>query len=322
VISPLWPEGKSSAIAFSLDDVHPGKSDGNYEAGGDLNDGVLGRLQELCARTEELAVTLFVTPDWREISPVPTRFVSRIPGVNRLVFAAPVLRKGTMALSNHPEFSSFLTSLRRCELALHGLHHVHKGPRVPVEFQWQSELKCQKALRQGLEIFNRAKLPRPRGFCPPAWSAPKSLIKALERESFEYLACSRDLKTAIDLKAYNAGSGLRGVHSFRPSAIGSNGLVHIPVNYQATSKFDRAFQILEAGGLLSIKAHAVENACGHVALDALNSSYVESLSRLFVDVKNRFGESVWWPTFSEIASHWRRSRPLQEPLPNESRNDF
>jgi hypothetical protein len=79
------------------------------------------------------------------------------------------------------------------------------------------------------------------------------------------------------------------------------------VNFQATSPFERAYEILEAGGLLSIKSHAIENACGHIALDALNVSYVSKLFDLFQEISTRFGNSVWWPTFAELSDFWIRA---------------
>jgi hypothetical protein len=44
--------------------------------------------------------------------------------------------------------------------------------------------------------------------------------------------------------------------------------VHISANFRATSPIDRAVEILRAGGLLSVKAHIIKNAMGHIALDA------------------------------------------------------
>jgi hypothetical protein len=50
-------------------------------------------------------------------------------------------------------------------------------------------------------------------------------------------------------------SGLPGVSIVYPQSIGSGGLVHLPVNYQATSAPRRAEEIIACGGVVSIKAH-------------------------------------------------------------------
>ena len=70
---------KSSSF-FSIDDVHPSKNTHAYEVGGDLVKGSLGLVQWLLKRHPKSRSTLFVTADWREISPVPTRKIAaKIP---------------------------------------------------------------------------------------------------------------------------------------------------------------------------------------------------------------------------------------------------
>ena len=74
------PNGRKCAVVFTIDDVHPAKSTDTYEAGGDLEKGALRHVAWLLERHPELHVTLFVTPDWRQISPFPTRkLLARIP---------------------------------------------------------------------------------------------------------------------------------------------------------------------------------------------------------------------------------------------------
>ena len=48
VLNSGWlPPGKTCAVCFSIDDIHPGKATDAYEAGGDCEKGRLGLLQEL-----------------------------------------------------------------------------------------------------------------------------------------------------------------------------------------------------------------------------------------------------------------------------------
>src|ERR1035438_10398073 len=89
--------GKQAAICFTIDDVHPGRSFDAYEAGGDLGQGALGHVEWLCQRHPQLHVTLFVTPDWREISPFPTRkFLSSLPFLRNQLYLAKTLPAETM----------------------------------------------------------------------------------------------------------------------------------------------------------------------------------------------------------------------------------
>lgn len=304
----VWPHAKSSAVTFSIDDVHPGTRQDYYEAGGDLEEGVLGRLAQLLNRIPELKTTLFVTPDWREICPYPTRRVAKIPLVRRYLYQTGIRPRGEMALDRHVAFSKYLQSLNHVEIAMHGLHHVQRGPNVPVEYEAKGRWSSLRSIERGLEIFEKAGFDRIRGFGPPAWCAPDALLFALERSGFRYFSASRDLDSTVNLNAWNAGSGRGDVCAFRPSRVTGHELLHIPINFQATSSFDRAYQILEQGGLLSIKAHAIEDAFGHIALDALNLNYVERLSDLFSRLRERFGESIWFATFGEIQQEWDLAR--------------
>lgn len=296
------PEGKRAAVCVSVDDVHPATSRHPYEAGGDLDRGVLGRLAWLLERHPSLRLTLFATPDWREISPAPTRrLLARVPGVRDRVYLAPVWPKGTMRLDRHPALVDYLRSLPRTEVALHGLHHVHPGPRIPIEFQAQGVDECVAMLEAGVEIFRAAGLSRPAGMCPPGFSTPPALLAAMARVGFSYVASSRDIFTAVEPDALAAMSGLRGVPLYRPALVEGGRMAHLPTNWQATSTPERAFAIVEAGGLLSIKGHAIKDAMGHVALDGVDDLYRNYLDLLFRELDRRYGQSLWWATMAEVA---------------------
>src|SRR5436190_16149578 len=106
------PPGKHAAICFSIDDLHPAKSSDYYEAGGDLGAGALAHLEWLLERHPQLRVTLFVTADWMEISPAPTRRrLMAIPYVRDHMYLAGHWRAGTMRLDRHPEFVRYLKNL-------------------------------------------------------------------------------------------------------------------------------------------------------------------------------------------------------------------
>ena len=162
--------GKQAALCFTIDDVHPGRSSDAYEAGGDLGQGALGHVEWLCRHHPQLHVTLFVTPDWREISPFPTRrLLSRIPILSRQLYLAKTLRAETMLLSRHPEFVAYLKSLPQVDCALHGLHHINKGFDIMEEFKGRGRLECQSMLEEAMDIFEAVHLPWSPGMCPPGW---------------------------------------------------------------------------------------------------------------------------------------------------------
>lgn len=208
----MWlPPNKKGAVCFSIDDVHPGKSTDAYEAGGDLENGVLRHVKWLLKRHPRLHVTLFVTADWRELSPRPSRILMRqIPYLRDHVYLTPILPKGTMHIGRHPAFVDYVKSLERTDVALHGLHHVNKGSAVPDEFKGKSEFECRRRLQQAMDIFEEAGLPYSPGMCPPCWNITDELARAMIDLGLRFVASARDIRTAITLGAVNSMSGLKG----------------------------------------------------------------------------------------------------------------
>jgi len=211
-----------------------------------------------------------------------------------------------MRLSRHPEFVDQLRSLPRVELAFHGLHHVARGLHPVIEFARLSAAECRRRLAECKAIFIEAKLQAEPGLCPPGWAASPQLISAMCDEGLQYLASARDLETAISPVARTAMSGLRGVSLIRPEPIADNRLLHFSVNFQATSEADRARRVIDGGGLLHIKAHAIKVAHGYVAKDGLDLRYRESLSGLFDALQYEYGDALWWTSLGEIARTWPR----------------
>lgn len=296
------PENKSAALCFTIDDIHPAKSTDAYEAGGDLEQGALGHVIWLLKRQTKLQVTLFTTPDWRQISPTPTRpLLANLPGLNEHIYLAEVLPAGTMNVAHHPDFVEFLNAMPRTEVAFHGLHHLHKGPRIPVEFQSQDRETCGSMLQQALDIFQEAGLRFSPGLQPPGWNLTDALTEAASDVGLTWAASARDIRTSISPNAQTSMSGLTGVSLIYPEVINSRGLVHFSSNFQATSPIERAFEIIENGGCLNIKAHIVKNAMGHVALDGVDRLYMNYLDVLCSELNRRYGDSIWWTTMGQIA---------------------
>ena len=293
-----FPSGKRAAICLTIDDVHPGTSNDIYEAGGDRERGALGHMMWLQSRHPQLKVTLFTTADWRQTSAFPRGLVRHVPYLRDHVFTAPVLRKGTMQLDRHPEFVRFLKNLNNVDIGWHGLYHVHKGLKVGMEFQDEPvEAQLQKFTKIR-EIFQRADLPYVPGICPPTWTATDTLIEALDRFGNEFVASSRDIFTAVASDAQCNMSGLRGTPLIHACRVGNQ--VHFATNFQGTSPYERAFEVLEAGGILAIKSHIIKYAFGHISLDALDRVYCNYLDLMFREVKKRFGDTIWWASMAEI----------------------
>lgn len=295
------PAGKSAALCFSVDDVHPSTSLDPYEAGGDLSRGTLGFVERLLERHRRLQVTLFVTPDWRPVQLVTSRAAARLPVLGRYLYHVDLHPTGRFRLDRHPTFVRYLKGLARAEIAPHGLHHVHRGPNLAVEFQGQSFLRCLESVRRSLSIFDAADIGPVRGFAPPGWALPEPLMRALQVAGLRFVASARDIDTGVSPDAQCRMSGIGGVSLVRPQWIHEGHLVHIPTNFQATSDSERAYQILDCHGLVSIKAHAFKQGGGHVQADGLDQHYFQYLDRLFTELDRRYGDGLWWTSMSEIA---------------------
>jgi hypothetical protein len=290
--------GKQAAICFTIDDVHPGKSSDAYEAGGDLGQGALGHVEWLCQHHPQLHVTLFVTPDWREIHPFSThKFLSSIPFLRDRLYLTKRLRAEIMRLSRHPEFVAYLKSLPLVDCAPHGLHHVNKGFHIPEEFRGRSRNQCQSMLEETLGIFEEVHLPWSRGMCPPGWGLSDDLAEAMIAVGLQFVASARDLRTPITCDAVNSMSGRPGVSLIYPEWIMNHRLLHFATNFQATSILDRAEQIIALNGLVAIKAHIVKG-----SLDGMVKEYRDYLHEVFCRLEDRFGESLWWTSMVQITS--------------------
>jgi hypothetical protein len=293
--------GKSAAVVMSVDDIFPGTSKSAYEAGGDLEKGALSHLLWLLERHPQLQLTLFVTPDWRRISPAAHRLWRHVPWLRDRLYLAKVLPKGTMDLRNNPEFVAFLNAMPRTEVALHGLHHISRGLSVSVEFQRQDRENCAAMVAEALQIFDDSGLRYVRGLQPPGWTCSPALQQACRDVGIEWVTSARDIRTPVSKDARTSMSGLSGVSLLFPERI-VEGLLHISTNFQATSAPERAFDILDAGGILSVKAHITKHVPGHIHLDGVDHLYMNYLDRLFADIERRYGDTIEWTTLGQLAT--------------------
>lgn len=305
------PPGKQAAVCFSIDDVHPARSADGFDAGGDLGAGALGRVERLLGRHPQLRVTLFVTPDWRRLALVCTRsWLTRVPLLRELIHWAPLAPRGRFRIDRFPEFVTYLNSLPRTDCAVHGLHHAHPGPRLATEFQQQSRRRCRALVSEARRIFVAAGLRHVAGFAAPGWNTPPALCAALSDADFRFVASARDLDTPVSARARTAGSGLRGAALLQPTWVASGAtsagrLLHFATNFQATSPLTRARAIVDAGGLLLIKAHVFKSGGGITMRDGLDDDYCAYLERLWTDLDRRYGDTLWWASLDEVTQRCR-----------------
>jgi len=305
---PWHGDKKKAAVVLTVDDVFPGTSLSAYEAGGDLERGALGHLLWLLERHPQLQVTLFVTPDWRQVSPAACSPWARIPWLRDRMWLGGILPKGTMDIRRHPEFVAFLNGMPRTEIALHGLHHVHPGRLISVEFQSQGRARCAEMLLEAMRIFDEAGLRWVPGLQPPGWNCPLALQQACQDVGIQWVMSARDIHSRVGKQAKTTMSGLCGVSMIFPERL-TSGLLHVSTNFQATSPAERASAILDCGGVLSIKAHVTKNVPGHTHLDGLDRVYMNYLDRLFAHIEDQYGEEIDWTSVGRLARAIPRLQP-------------
>ena len=297
------PKHKKAALCFSIDDLFPGTSSSMYEAGGDLDKGVLRHLIWLTNRHPKLKITFFTTADWRETHPFPQKkLLAKVPKLRDYFYLSEVLQKGTMSLANHPDFVNFFNKHSQFEIACHGLHHVHKGLKIPVEFQDQSQHEFNEIITEMLGIFEASKINYVKGICPPGWNAPQQLIKVLDEHDFNFLASSRDVLTDISREAKCNMSGLKNTSLLYPELLTPR-LIHIPSNFQPNNSIDRMFSIIDNDGLISIKGHMVKKIGNYVALDGIDATFVNYLDVLLTTLEEKYGDDLWWTSMGGIAEY-------------------
>ena len=223
-----------------------------------------------------------------------------------------------MDIRNHPDFVAFLNAMPRTEVALHGLSHINFGHSVSVEFQHRDRETCAGMLAEAMRIFEEAGLRHVRGLQPPGWSCGPALQQACRDVGIEWIMSARDLRTPVSKDATTAMSGLSGVSMLFPERIAES-LLHISTNFQATSTPERAFDILDTGGVLSIKAHITKNVPGHTHLDGVDDLYMNYLDRLFADIEERYGDTIDWTTLGSLATSLSESSSTQVGRAGEAR---
>ena len=305
MIAENWlPEHKKAAICFTIDDLHPASlSKHGYDAGGDCNNGVFAHIDWLLKRHPQLKVTFFCTADWREISPTPTRkILSKIPVIRDFFYLTKIQPKSTLQLDKYPHFVDFYSNHKQVEIAFHGLHHVHKGIKIPVEFQEETFNVINKKIIKMIDIFKQSKIKFVYGFTPPAWNAPENLMKSLVANGVKFLASARDVKTEISKTATNNMSGRKNVSIVYPELIENGKMVHFASNFQATNAYERAFEIIENNGLVAIKAHIIKEFHGHISLDGVDENYIQYLDKLLFEIEAKYGDQIWWTTMGEMSN--------------------
>lgn len=277
-------------VSIGIDDFHPESSKNGYDCGGDMKAGSFAFVDELLAVEPDAKATLYVTPDWAY---------------------KPYGRweRGLFDLRAHPAWTEWLKgccSDGRLELAEHGLFHWRCEWPFGEEFRDTSKDESLRLLRKAREIFSETGLPVSRGFRPPCWAIGKGLVEALGEYDFEFVAASSDVVSDVRPGTTSCQWGLRSVSLLHPEPIGDTAVVNIPANWDPYwSDVERAFHIVEAGGVVAVTSHIQAAYWGETIENGLSRGILDKMIHLFGALRDRYHSSITFLTHSELC---RRAR--------------
>lgn len=149
-------------------------------------------------------------------------------------------------------FSNYLKSLD-LEIALHGLSHLSKSGSIR-EFHGLPRDRILKRLRTAVVLIRRGIGITVKGFVPPSWSAPPSLLQAAKRLRFEYCVINNSIHSFMDNSQYivsesfiSQGTGAAFPPRFLMEAE-FGGPIQIgihPLDYSNTSLYDLLLDIMD-----------------------------------------------------------------------------
>ena len=292
-----------SRVIFGIDDICPQKSaDAGKDFGGDLQAGILGQLLDLRQDFPRIKVTLFITPNYSYKA--QPRYFSTFQKILKKPFgkrfAASIAKKlpdGNFQLGKHPEFCNFLKMQEKkgiFSLELHGFDHFNPWLYYPQEFTELSLEKCNERIEKAVALFRKAGFQKPKVFAPPGWGFSGNLLEALRNNGIPRIAGSVDNSSSVSKDSFSKGSGLQCVSALFPQE--ANGLLNIPRNWDLRfGKLEKATQILQAGGILGVQAHAAEEGVEN----AITPENLLNLKNVLASLEKDFG-NLRFAHFKEI----------------------
>jgi len=308
-----WPYGKLAAFCLGVDDIHPesSKDDEGIDFGGDMDHGNFKYLNELVEKYPYLKTNLFVVADWiaRPVYPF-WKFISKLdPIVSPFGLRSPALvksarttvarrrsyREGTfrLDLDRYRTWCDWLRSKVQTgnfEVVPHGLFHISENSCASTEFADLSPDEMLRRLIEMKQIFDNTKIPFVNGFRPPGWDISWGLLEILDKLEYRFFAGFFDSKSQL----HPLGDRIL------PVRYDNYSFVSITANCNMQT-FERAFDIIELGGLVLFQTHIMSSCFG---LERVSKKFVRIMSRLLDMIEKKYPDQVWFATLGEIADEF------------------
>lgn len=285
VLSGFVNDGGKIPCNLNFDDLCPKYFDEDgIDFGGDIENGVSIRFQEMLKEYPYIAVTFFIIPDCMS---------SR----RHLINSKNSEGRYDISSQKHGKWLQYYKSLAskyNIEYAMHGLHHwqfENVAFARHAEFAFKRQSESTVAVLLGREILMNAGI-EVCGFRQPAWdiNSDLSLLGVLKKAGFRYLAGS-----SPDA-GLNAGT-IRTSNYF-PTIVGD--VLNLPQNVALDWDIERIKQeidkIVSIKGIISVKGHFVNAGMPN----CLSSANVRKLRRVLDFLSSEYAGEIEYLTFRQI----------------------
>lgn len=314
----MWPKGFKAALAIGIDDVHPESSKENgLDFGGDLEQGNLGLLTKLLEEFPRLAITLFITPNWRLKTTGGDTFLRLFQKASSKIGERKLATQIIHAVKSHPdgkyrldksqfrEWCHYITKKaeeNKFLIGLHGFNHLNPWLNYASEFEGLTYEECLSKIKEARNIFRKARMPLPRGFAPPGWKVTGSLINVLIEEGFTYIAGAKDHLSPVKPHMYCNEAGMC-VPLFYPETL-FGGLVSIPRNWDIKwSSIERAENIIKINGIMGIHGHVAKTPG---ISNEISRTTIKNLRELLMHLEKKHPNDIWFTNFADLAKYWKK----------------
>ena len=250
---------KKVKILMGVDDTNP--KFGKNDFGGNIENGKLNQLIEVCEKFPGFKVTHFVPAKYqlkeqnffRKIKKKYYKITNqekKIPGL--------IEHHGDeFLLTKNKKWINFIKKQIRKKYfsaEMHGLTHLNEFKADAQEFLNLTYFETEKKINKSIEIFRKGGLPKPKVLAPPGWSVTENLLKVLRKKK---IMLAGSMMNSDEVTYKSNGTGIQNVSSLKVEII--NGVKNIPRNWDLKNgTIEKAKKIIKLNGIISIHSH-IEN---------------------------------------------------------------
>lgn len=279
---------------INFDDLSPIPDSSKFIGrGGDLNDFVSKKQEELLQRFPFIGITHFMVPQF-------------IPSDYYYIFGKDQFSILDKANEKWISYYQSLIKNYNIEIASHGVYHRQAENLLfarHTEFAYLNYKQSLKRLTESIKQFNQVGI-NPIGFRAPGWdmNSDLSLIDAIKAAGFKYAG----------LSSYDGGlnSTRQRVSYYHPVNI--KGVVNFPDNINIDWPLEKIKEVIgkivDVQGTIAIKGHF----CKDTLTNSFSQENFEKLVQAIEFIRSEFRDSVEFGTFSDVYGQFAKAGLYEE----------